>query len=177
MRKGWLIFAFLACFCFVACINNYVGPSVDKKRYPGMASGYLNGEVWETYCGAFKARQSDSTFYFFADSLSEFFMRRNGLLLFNILLNEQMQSVGNVGKENVQPYARFSIDDYDINLALYEVDTTYSNWINITKIDTVAEVIQAEFEVHLVLDEGGLPGWPDTLHFTDCRLETWFSEL
>jgi len=74
-------------------------------------------------------------------------------------------------------YARLSSDG-DAVLAGYDINESKTNYLNITAIDTTANIVTGDFEIHVKLSIGGQylgPADPDNLDFTKGIFECRFS--
>lgn len=162
-------------FC-VSCEKKDDGPNLDMDKYPGTATAIMNGKQWSTHCGALD--QFNGKFGIFADSLNGSFQPFNTLFIHK--LDYQLDRVIlrrlQTGVDS-NSYATFRIIDYDVSLAYYILDTNSVNWIVFTELDTVNNVVKARFELDLVLEDGGVHGWPDKLSFKSGKISTKFAKL
>jgi len=74
-------------------------------------------------------------------------------------------------------YARLSSDG-DAVLAFYNINENKNSYLNITTIDTTADIVTGDFEIHVKLSIGGQfldPADPDNLDFTKGTFECRFS--
>ena len=74
-------------------------------------------------------------------------------------------------------YSRLSSDG-DAVLAAYFINDEKSNYLNITTIDTITNIVKGDFEIHLKIDTGEEllgPADPSNLDFTKGSFECRFS--
>jgi len=146
-------------------------PQLDAEKYPGVAKGLLNGKVWSTYCGAIDQRNGH--FGIYADSLDTQFNPFQTLFISNIDYEEGLTILKRYQMGiDTNTYVSFGLNDYDINLAFYYLDSSSFNWVNILELDTLQNIVAASFELDLVLKEGGVRGWPHKLSFKQGEIQT-----
>ena len=74
-------------------------------------------------------------------------------------------------------YGRFSSDG-DAVLAFYTINERKTNYLNITAIDTVTNIVKGDFEIHVKIESGEQflgPADPSNLDFTKGSFECRFS--
>ncbi len=63
----------------------------------------------------------------------------------------------------------YIFQDHDVLEDVYWIDTTYSNIISITSIDTINDMVTGWFDCRFIVNSPGSGISPDTIIFTDCH--------
>jgi len=177
-----LILVSIACNKDEVSVNIFEPGSMEF----GSAMAEKNGLKWQASAEALKEKNFKDRFSIKFCTYNAFDERRENIGFLNIPYEEKKFYV-NTCLQNFPDscmtgyvsshYGRLSSDG-DAVLAFYDINENKNNYLNITAIDTIENIVKGDFEIHVKLSIGGQylgPADPDNLNFTKGSFECRFS--